>query len=58
MQLKVKPNCFINELVFDLSKGKGKGKGKGTALAVHVMQAFSGSRGIAPLILNLHTKWR
>jgi hypothetical protein len=52
MQLKTKPVCFINELVYYLSRGKGKGK----AFAVPAMKAFGGSRGIAPLILNLHTK--
>jgi hypothetical protein len=50
MQLETKPICFINELVFYLTKGKGN------AFAVHATKAFGGSRGIAPLILNLHTK--
>jgi hypothetical protein len=33
-------------------------KGKGEVFPVHAMRAYRGSRGIAPLILNLSTRWR
>jgi hypothetical protein len=31
---------------------------KGKVLPVRAMKAYSGSAGIAPLILNLSTRWR
>jgi hypothetical protein len=33
-------------------------KGKGEVFPVHAMKAYRGRRGIAPLLLNLSTRWR
>jgi len=33
-----------------------KGKGEGKVIPVHVVKAYMGSRGIAPLIFNLCVK--
>jgi hypothetical protein len=35
-----------------------EGKGKGKVVSVRAMKAHRGSRRVAPLILNLGTKWR
>jgi len=32
-------------------------KGKDDGVAVHTMKGYTGSRGIAPLIFNLSTRW-
>ena len=32
-------------------------EGKGKLVAAHVLKACSGSRGVAPLIFNLGTRW-
>jgi len=34
------------------------GEGKGKFVRIHTLKAHRGSRGIAPLILNLGTGWR
>ena len=35
-----------------------RNKGRSQAVPVHCMKAYRGSRGVAPLILSLDTKWR
>jgi len=34
------------------------GEGSRKVVPVHTMKAYRGSRGIAPLILNLYSMWR
>jgi hypothetical protein len=36
----------------------GKDKGRGKVFPVYVINTYRGNRGIAPLILNLGTRWR
>lgn len=38
----------------DILTSNGKGKGE----SVHAMEAYSGSRGIVPLIPDVGTRWR
>jgi hypothetical protein len=42
----------------NLTEGRSSVKVKGKVFHVHVIKAYSESRGIAPLILNLRTRWR
>ena len=52
-----KNHHIITMHTYGLQLNKHKAKGKGKVLSLHTTKAYMWRRGIAPLILNLCTKW-